>query len=64
MMSPIAFNAANELAVARYQAHKIGFYEIAEIIEKAMGKFSGGKEPSLDEILEIDRQVRLFVETI
>ena len=63
-MSPIAFNAANELAVARYQAHKIGFYEIAKIIEKAMGKFSGGKEPSLDEILEIDRQVRLFVETI
>ncbi|MFR4008527.1 MAG: hypothetical protein ACLT0Y_04025 [Christensenellales bacterium] len=31
-MSPIAFNAANEAAVVRYQAHKIGFYEIAEII--------------------------------
>lgn len=63
-MTPIAFNAANEIAVQRYQIHQIGFYDIPRLIEKAMHKFSGGDEPNLDEILLIDRQVRQFMNTI
>ena len=63
-MSPIAFNAANEIAVQRYREHRIGFYDIPRLIEKAMSEFTGGKEPNLDEILQIDKQVRQFMEAI
>ncbi len=63
-MSPIAFNAANEIAVQRYREHRIGFYDIPRLIEKAMAEFAGGKEPGLEDILQIDEQVRQFMKTI
>lgn len=62
--SPIAFNAANEVAVARYERHEIGFYDIARLIEQALTAFDGGAEPALDDILRIDGEVRAFMKTV
>ncbi len=54
---PTVFNAANELAVARFLDKKIGFTEIYEIIEKAMGSHRVIPDPTVDEILEAEREV-------
>lgn len=48
---PTVFNAANEMAVARFLDHKIGFTEIYDYIETAMAGVSNIEAPSVDEIL-------------
>lgn len=59
--APVAFNAANDLAVAAYAEKKIGFYDIPRWIERAMHRFGGGKTLSIDEIFEMDAQVRAYI---
>lgn len=54
---PTVFNAANEKAVRLFLEKKISFLEIYSIIENAMEKVSYIKNPSLDEILETEREV-------
>ncbi len=54
---PTVFNAANELAVARFLDKKIGFLDIYEIIEKAMDEHKIIDNPSVAEILEAEREV-------
>ena len=50
------FNAANEYAVARFLDGKIGFTDIYEIIEKCMRCHKNIPEPSLEEILDTERE--------
>jgi len=55
---PCAFNAANEVAVARFLDGRIGFLEIAELVEEVLGRVDGSAAHSLDELYEADRQAR------
>ena len=54
---PTVFNAANELAVARFLDKKIGFLDIYEIIENAMDQHKVIDNPSVAEILDAEREV-------
>ena len=54
---PTVFNAANELAVARFLDRKIGFTDIYETIENAMDSHEVIENPSVEQILEAEREV-------
>lgn len=58
---PTVFNAANEWAVDAFLKGKIGFTEIADNIELAMGKTNKIVNPSVEEILDTERSVREFL---
>lgn len=52
--APTAFNAANEIAVARFLKGDISFLEIEYTIEKILEKHINIQNPSLEEILNAD----------
>jgi len=52
---PTVFNAANEKAVALFLEGKIGFLQIADLIESAMESHKPLEEPNVSEILEIEQ---------
>jgi 1-deoxy-D-xylulose-5-phosphate reductoisomerase len=56
-----ALIAADEVAVARFLAGSLGFLGIARLLEAAVERFGGGPDqaPSLDELVALDREVRL-----
>lgn len=56
-----AMNGANEEAVAMFLRDEIGFYDIYELVSKAVEGVPFIKEPTLDEILEADRLARQYV---
>ena len=47
---PCAFNAANEVAVAAFLDGRIGFLEIAALVEDALGRVDGAPARDLDEL--------------
>ncbi len=51
-------NGANEEAVAMYLKDQIGFYDIYQLVSKAVDQVPFIAEPSLEEILEADRLAR------
>lgn len=53
-----AMNGANEEAVALYLADKIGFYDIYDLVSKAVNAVPFIANPTLEEILEADRLAR------
>ena len=55
---PTVFNAADELAVARFLRGELRFLQIADFIASAMAKHRLIPDPSLDDILETERWVR------
>ncbi|KMK77245.1 1-deoxy-D-xylulose-5-phosphate reductoisomerase [Alkalihalobacillus pseudalcaliphilus] len=58
---PTVLNAANEEAVAAFLHNKISFLEIECLIEQALEYHEGIKQPSLEEIMEIDQLTRAFI---
>lgn len=48
---PCAMNAANEVAVAAFLKGKIGFYDIPDLISKAMDTVSVVRQPVLEDLL-------------
>lgn len=56
--APTVFNAANEIAVARFLNKEISFLQIEEIIEKMIAKHSVIHNPDLETIQNVDAQVR------
>lgn len=54
---PIALNAANEYAVARFLDGRIGFLEITDMIEKAMSCIKYIDNPDVSQILETEQVV-------
>ena len=54
---PTAFNAANELAVAKFLDRKIKYLDIPDIIEYAMNEVDFIDNPSVDEILDTEKNV-------
>lgn len=59
---PTVMNAANEVLVAAYLNDKIGFYDISEIIQESIQNFETILSPSLEDILAVDHETRLWVE--
>ena len=55
---PAVMNAANEVAVAKFLKNEISFMDIPDIIGNAMKKHSKKANPSLEEIVEADRETR------
>jgi len=55
----VCLNAANEEAVFAFLNDKIRLYDIYQITEKMMERHSTVKNPSIDEIFEIDKEVRI-----
>ena len=60
---PTSFNAANERAVAMFLEKKIKFLEIYEIIEESMNNVKFVKEPSISEILDVEKATYEFIES-
>ena len=56
-----AMNGANEEAVAMFLADKIGFYDIYDLVVKAVETVPFIQNPTLDDILETDRLARKAV---
>ena len=56
-----AMNGANEEAVALFLDDKIGFYDIYDLVSRAVEVVPFIAEPTLEEILEADRQARAAV---
>lgn len=55
---PAVMNAANEVAVAKFLNNEITFMQIPAMISGAMEKHSNRTNPSLEEIVEADRETR------
>ena len=55
----VCMNAANEEAVFAFLEDKIKLYEIYQITSKMMEQHNLVKKPSIDEIFEIDKEVRI-----
>ena len=55
----VCMNAANETAVYAFLEDKIKLYEIYQITSKMMEQHHLVKNPSIDEIFEIDKEVRV-----
>ncbi len=61
---PAVLNAANEIAVEAFLNSQISFLQIAETVSQTMDIVHEGKEHSLEDILEADRQARIAAEKI
>ncbi|WP_145654000.1 1-deoxy-D-xylulose-5-phosphate reductoisomerase [Bacillus paralicheniformis] len=61
---PTVLNSANEEAVAAFLSGRISFLGIEDIIEKALERHQVIAKPSLQEIREVDKDARKFVQTL
>ena len=68
---PAVFNAANEVAVARFVAGQIGFLQIFETVERVLGRHAVARDggswvasPALDAILAADLWARKEAERV
>mgnify|MGYP000967731905 CR=1 FL=1 len=61
---PTVYNAANELAVAKFLNRQIKFLEITELIEAAMDHHKTVQNPTVSEILNIESETYDFIESI
>ena len=55
---PTVLNGADEVAVSLFLQGKIKFLQIAEIVEKAMTEHENTLNPTIDDIIETDREIR------
>jgi 1-deoxy-D-xylulose-5-phosphate reductoisomerase len=59
----VVLNAANEVAVSQFLSNKIGFLDISRTSLKALEKFNTVHARSVDEVFEIDKEVRAYCES-
>ena len=59
--APTVLNAANEIAVESFLKGRIGFLDIARLVEEAMIKLLPARVDDLDSVLAIDGEARAFV---
>ncbi len=57
---PCILNAANEIVVHAFLQDKIGFLQIADVIEACMQKISFVAEPSLEDYIQTDHETRII----
>jgi 1-deoxy-D-xylulose-5-phosphate reductoisomerase len=58
-VSPIVFNAANEIAVDAFIQGRISFLDISRIVEKTLAHPWPNLNSSLDDVIFIDKQARI-----
>ena len=58
-LAPAILNTANEIAVDMFLKEKIRFTDIPNVINKALDRYSNIENPTLEDILNIDRKIRL-----
>jgi 1-deoxy-D-xylulose-5-phosphate reductoisomerase len=58
---PCAFNAANEVAVQAFLEGRIGFLDIARLVEDVLVRADGAPARDLGELVEADRRARELV---
>jgi 1-deoxy-D-xylulose-5-phosphate reductoisomerase len=61
--APTVFNAANEIAVARFLKGGLSFLQIEEVIAQTLQQHSSIAKPSLEAIQECDSWARKYAET-
>jgi 1-deoxy-D-xylulose-5-phosphate reductoisomerase len=61
---PAILNAANEVAVAAFLAGRIGFLEIATIVEDTLSDYDPPAPHGIGDVLEIDRAARAHAAAI
>jgi 1-deoxy-D-xylulose-5-phosphate reductoisomerase len=59
---PAVLNAANEVAVAAFLGGRIGFLDIALIVEQALSAYAPAAPSGIDEVLMIDEEARRVAE--
>ena len=62
-LMPAVYNVANEKAVAKFLDRQIKFLDIYEIIEFAMGEIKNVHQPTVDEILDVERMTYESIES-
>lgn len=60
---PIAYNAANEVAVQAFLERRIGFLDIEQVVTETMSRFSSVITDSIDEIVQEDIRARAIAGT-
>ena len=60
---PTVFNAANEMAVAKFLRREIGFLDIYDVIGQSMDRHETRKHPNLDEILAAEQETYQCIES-
>ena len=58
---PAALNSANEFLVNEFLNDKIGFYDIPYYIERTLDCHKNRVNPTLEDILEVDKETRAFL---
>jgi len=58
---PCVYNAANEVAVAAFRVSRVGFLEIAGLVEEALAAADGAAARDLEELVEVDAETRRVV---
>ncbi|MEO5374060.1 MAG: 1-deoxy-D-xylulose-5-phosphate reductoisomerase [Alphaproteobacteria bacterium] len=56
--APTIFNAANEVAVERFLSAEIGFLDIADVVDHALGAMPGMRVAGLDDVMDVDAEAR------
>jgi 1-deoxy-D-xylulose-5-phosphate reductoisomerase len=59
---PCVYNAANEVAVAAFRISRLGFLDIASVVEEALATVDGAPARDLDELSEADAEARRIVQ--
>ena len=62
--APTILNAANEIAVSAFLAGKIGFLDIARVVEKTLERAPGGALSCLDDVHAVDAAAREVAGTL
>ena len=57
-------NSANEVAIERFSQGEFGFFRMIDLILACYKKFDGVDFNLIDEILELDREVRLYAKSL
>ena len=59
----VVLNAANEVAVSKFLNSQIGFLDISKITMNAINKFHNANASSIEDIFQIDKEVRKYCES-
>ena len=61
---PAVLNASDEIAVHAFLNDKIGFTDVFDIVETVVKGYKNIKNPSLDEIINADREARILTKEL
>jgi len=57
----VVINAANEEAIQAFQEEKCSFFGMSEMVLDAYKKFETVKASNIEEIIQIDKEIRAYV---